>query len=93
MSSTDLDKTQPDWEIVDYYPDGRKQKALRRNFRFEDFKSALEFVNKVAAIAEDQGHHPDLNFGWGYVTVWTTSHDAHVITDRDHKLIDAIDKL
>lgn len=82
-----------DWEEVDYCPDGRKQQALMRKFQFDDFKSALEFVNKVGEIAENQGHHPDINLGWGYVVVWTTSYDAHKITDKDHKLAAAIDKL
>lgn len=81
------------WETVDYYPDGRTQKALRRGFYFDDFKSAFEFVNKVAEIAEKQGHHPDINFGWGYATVWSTSHDAHGITDKDKELTKLIDEL
>ncbi len=82
-----------DWEEVDYYPTGSKQQALKRKFLFDDFKSALEFVNKVGVVAEKQSHHPDINFGWGYVVIWTTSHDAHDITEKDQKLVDAIDAL
>lgn len=82
-----------EWEVVDYYPDGRAQKALRRGFRFDDFKSALEFVNKIGELAEERKHHPDLNFGWGYATVWLTSHDTHEITDKDYELAKLIDTL
>jgi 4a-hydroxytetrahydrobiopterin dehydratase len=82
------------WEVVDYYPEGeRSQKALRRDFSCSDFKSALEFVNKVAEIAESLQHHPDIHFGWGYVRIWTTSHDAHDITEKDHELVNRIDQL
>ena len=81
------------WLEVDYYPENSKQEALRKEFKFNDFQSALDFVNKVGEIAEKLKHHPDINFGWGYATIWTTSHDEHKITDRDHKLAAAIDQI
>jgi 4a-hydroxytetrahydrobiopterin dehydratase len=59
----------PDWEILEI--DGIKR--LRRVFTFKNFKGALEFTNKVGAIAEEAGHHPTLLTEWGKVTVtwWT----------------------
>lgn len=81
------------WEEVDYFPDKREQKALIKVFSFKDFKSALEFVNKVGAVAEKANHHPDINLGWGYVKVWLTTHSKHAITDKDHELATAIDNL
>lgn len=81
------------WKEAYYFPDGREQKALVKRFKFTNFKSALDFVNKVGELAEKANHHPDVNFGWGYVQVWLTSHDAHAITERDIELAKKIDKL
>ena len=81
------------WEEFDYFPDGREQKALRKDFTFNDFQDALEFVNKVGELAEKAGHHPDINLSWGLVRVWLTTHSKHKITDKDHNLAKAIDQL
>jgi len=59
----------PDWKIVD-------QHHLTRTFRFPDFQQALDFVNRVGAIAEQQLHHPDLHLSWGRVDAETWTHDA-----------------
>ncbi|MBK7901459.1 MAG: 4a-hydroxytetrahydrobiopterin dehydratase [Azonexus sp.] len=57
----------PGWSLLD---EGRR---LERRYTFPDFRSALAFVDRVGALAESQGHHPDLALGWGWVTVawWT----------------------
>ena len=81
------------WEEVNYWPDERKQKALRKDFKFSDFKSALVFVNKVGELAENANHHPDIYLGWGYVQIWLTTHSEHSITDKDHEIAKQIDKL
>jgi 4a-hydroxytetrahydrobiopterin dehydratase len=59
----------PQWTITDV--DGIKR--LMRTYKFADFKEALAFTNKVGAIAEEEGHHPEIVTGWGEVTVgwWT----------------------
>jgi 4a-hydroxytetrahydrobiopterin dehydratase len=44
-------------------------KLLTRTFEFKGFMPAVDFVNRIAAIADAEGHHPDLLVGWGYVTV------------------------
>lgn len=64
-----------------------------RKFAFPDFKSALEFVNRVGAIAEEQQHHPDILLGWGKVEITTFSHDVDGLTEKDSLLADAIDSL
>jgi 4a-hydroxytetrahydrobiopterin dehydratase len=65
-----------EWEVVEEH-------HLRRVFRFKNFREALDFVNRVGELAEEQGHHPDISFGWGYaaVTVWT--HKIDGLTDSD----------
>jgi len=59
----------PDWELinVDEVP------QIRRVYQFKDFAAALEFTNRVGALAEEEGHHPALLTAWGRVTVcwWT----------------------
>jgi 4a-hydroxytetrahydrobiopterin dehydratase len=54
----DLRRQVPEWEVVEEH-------HLRRRFRFKNFREALGFVNRVGELAEEQGHHPDVSFGWG----------------------------
>ncbi|MGH7775644.1 MAG: 4a-hydroxytetrahydrobiopterin dehydratase [Candidatus Dormibacterales bacterium] len=76
----------PEWQIVE---DGR---ALARIFRFEDFVSAVQFVNRLTPIAEGEGHHPDLEVGWGRVRVRVSTHAAGGLTDNDFILAAKIDR-
>lgn len=78
-----------DWKLIQ--ADGAD--ALRRTFKFPDFKAALDFTNNVGQLAEDANHHPDIKLGWGYVEVTLTTHSAHTVTDQDHQLATKIDKL
>lgn len=57
----------PDWVLVD---DGRR---VQRRFSFGNFKEAMDFVVAVGQLAETEGHHPDISFGWGWAEVsWKT---------------------
>lgn len=69
------------------------KKGLVKKFTFKDFKSALEFVNKVAHLAEKAQHHPDISFGWGYVHIALFTHSQKAITDKDIELSKLIDGL
>lgn len=53
----------PDWDLLD---DGRK---IQRTYRFKNYGEALGFVQRAGELAEAEGHHPDILFGWGYATV------------------------
>ena len=81
------------WNEVDYYSDEREVKALQADFKFPDFVSALEFVNKVGELAEEMNHHPDINLGWGYVRILLTTHSEHKITSKDRELAEKISKI
>ena|SRR5687768_15825442 len=76
----------PGWEVVNDH-------HLRKEFKFEDFKETLGFVNRVGDLAEEQWHHPDINFGWGRaeVTIWT--HKINGLTESDFILAAKIDQL
>ena len=68
--------------------------SIVREYKFEDFKQAFEFVTKVAKIAEQLNHHPEIFFTWGKVIITTTTHDAgNQITDKDISLANQINQL
>jgi 4a-hydroxytetrahydrobiopterin dehydratase len=67
--------------------------AISKSFDFPDFRTALDFVNKVGALAETANHHPDIQLGWGKVTISLTSHDKGQVTDKDYDLAKEIDAL
>ncbi len=76
----------PAWEVVNEH-------HLRREFRFPDFRTALDFVNRAGAVAEEQGHHPDLLLGWGKVEVTIFTHKVDGLTESDFVLAAKIDRL
>ena len=65
---------------------------LHREFRFPDFKQALEFVNRVGALAEEQGHHPDMLLAWGKVEVTLWTHKIDGLTESDFIMAAKIDR-
>jgi 4a-hydroxytetrahydrobiopterin dehydratase len=75
----------PDWRV-------REDHHLSKTFLFPDFKTALDFVNRVGAVAEELGHHPDLHLAWGRVDVETWTHDAGGITESDFALAAMTDR-
>ena len=79
-------KEVPGWQIVNDH-------HITRTFTFPDFKQALDFTNKVGAIAEEQGHHPDILLAWGRaeITLWT--HAVKGLTESDFILAAKIDQL
>lgn len=70
-----------------------RDQALHADIRTKDFASALVVVNSIGALAEEAQHHPDLEFGWGYVRITLASHDKGQVTDRDRRLAAAIDQI
>ena len=76
----------PQWKVVEGH-------HLTRNFAFKDFLQALAFVNKVGALAEEQGHHPDILLAWGKAEITTWTHKINGLTESDFILAAKIDKL
>jgi 4a-hydroxytetrahydrobiopterin dehydratase len=71
-----------------------KDNRLVKEFQFNNFKEAVEFVNKILPIAEEHEHHPDiLLYEYKRVRVMIYTHDENKITDKDYKLAEAIDKI
>jgi 4a-hydroxytetrahydrobiopterin dehydratase len=73
------------WQVVNEH-------HLRKEYKFGNFREALAFVNRVGELAEEQGHHPDICFGWGKaeVTIWT--HKINGLTESDFILAAKIDE-
>jgi 4a-hydroxytetrahydrobiopterin dehydratase len=68
-------------------------KALVRTVKFKDFSEAFAFLTRVALQAEKVDHHPEFTSVWNRVDFRLTSHDAGGVTERDHRLAEAINAL
>src|SRR5581483_7647211 len=77
----------PEWMLID------QCHMLARSFSFKNFAYALALVNKVGALAEDEGHHPDLTLGWGTVGVELTTHAIQGLRENDFILASKIDQI
>ncbi len=74
------------WKVVDEH-------HLTKEYRFPDFRAALEFTNRVGALAEEQGHHPDFYLAWGKVEVKIWTHKIDGLTESDFILAAKIERL
>jgi len=74
-----------DWDLIGH--------EIKKEFHFKDFKSAMEFVNKIAEEAERIDHHPDMLIRYNKVTITLTTHIAHALTHHDFKLARIIEQL
>ena len=77
----------PEWALLD---DSRR---IERNFRFGNFREALAFVQRVGELAESEGHHPDISFGWGYTTVSLRTKKIKGLHENDFIMAVKIDRL
>ena len=66
---------------------------LSKDFKFENFEKSLNFINKVSQIAEDENHHPDLKFGWGYANIIISTHAINGLAESDFVLAAKIDEV
>ncbi len=82
----DLAKLVPEWSVV-------KGHHLERAFSFSNFRTALEFTNRVGELAEREGHHPDIYLAWGKVELRLWTHKIDGLTESDFILAAKIDRL
>ncbi|MCG3136709.1 MAG: putative pterin-4-alpha-carbinolamine dehydratase [Phycisphaerae bacterium] len=76
----------PAWAVINDH-------HLRREYKFPDFVTALAYVNRVGALAEQLNHHPDLHLSWGLVAVEIWTHDVNGLTESDFQLAQQIEKI
>ena len=81
-------------ETVNESKDWRESnQKLERTFKFKDFNDSIDFVNKVAKIAETQNHHPDIEIKYDKVKISITDHEKGEVSDKCHKLVKSIDDM
>ena len=78
------------WEII---KNKNEIYLLEKNFKFENFKESQNFVNEVGKISENEGHHPDILFGWGYAKINITTHAIEGLSENDFILAAKIDQI
>jgi 4a-hydroxytetrahydrobiopterin dehydratase len=76
----------PGWALLD-------DKRIERKFQRKSFKEALALVDRIGALAEEEGHHPDISFGWGYVTVSLHTHKIKGLHENDFIMAAKINRL
>jgi len=77
----------PDWELRD------QATRIERTFRFKNFAEAFGFVEQAAALAEEEGHHPDISFGWGYATVSLRTKKIKGLHENDFIMAAKLDRI
>ena len=78
------------WDIIQ---NKEKIYLLEKKFTFKNFLESQNFVNEVGKISEEEGHHPDITFGWGYATISITTHAIEGLSENDFILAAKIDKI
>ena len=68
----------PDWQLLE-----EDVLKLQKKFKFKNFKEAITFVNKVADLAESEGHHPDFKINWNKVTLTLSTHAIKGLSEND----------
>ena len=76
-----------EWSVND------NQEMIFKKFKFNNFKKALEFSNKVGDLADKEGHHPDISLGWGYALVMLHTHAIKGLSINDFILASKIDNI
>jgi 4a-hydroxytetrahydrobiopterin dehydratase len=88
LSQEDIDA-----KLADFPEWALSADTMQRTVSFKDFREAMAWVNRVADLAEDHQHHPDIMIRYNKVTLTLSTHDAGGVTDKDFQLAGAIDGL
>jgi len=79
-----------DWNVLQ---DDNKNYYIEKEFKFENYINSEEFILKVGKLAETEGHHPDISFGWGYAKIKISTHAIKGLAESDFILAAKIDKI
>ena len=90
---TEIHKYQKKVDGWDIFESEKKIYFLYKKFTFKNFLESQNFVNEIGAIAEKEGHHPDIKFGWGYAEIRITTHAIEGLSKNDFILAAKIDNL
>ena len=78
------------WDVI---KNDNKIFYLNKKFKFNNFLESQNFIDKVGKISENEGHHPDISFGWGYAEIKITTHAIEGLSENDFILAAKIDQL
>ena len=78
------------WEVKS---NEKKIYFLEKEFKFKNFLNSQKFINEVSKISENEGHHPDILFGWGYAKIKITTHAIEGLSENDFILAAKIDQI
>jgi len=78
------------WDVMS---DSSQIYYLKKEFKFKNFVESEKFVNKIGSIAEQEGHHPDISFGWGYAKIKILTHAIKGLAESDFILAAKIDQI
>ena len=78
------------WEVI---KNEKEIFSLEKTFNFKNFIASQNFVNNVGKISEDEGHHPDITFGWGYAKINISTHAIEGLSENDFILAAKIDQI
>ena len=90
---TQIHKYQKKVDGWDVLKDKKKIFFLNKKFEFKNFLESQKFINKVSSIAEEEGHHPEILFGWGYAEIKITTHSIEGLSENDFILAAKIDSI
>jgi len=83
----ELHQQAPDWVLVD------DATRIERTYRFKNFREAFAFVERAAALAETESHHPDIGFGWGFATVSLRTKKIKGLHENDFIMAAKLDRI
>jgi 4a-hydroxytetrahydrobiopterin dehydratase len=83
----ELHQQAPGWELLD------RATRIERTYRFKNFREAFALVERAAGLAETEGHHPDISFGWGYVTVSLHTKKIKGLHENDFIMAAKLDRM
>jgi len=78
------------WEVKS---DSKENFFLKKDFKFKNFIESQRFINDVSKISEEEGHHPDISFGWGYAKIKIFTHAINGLVESDFILAAKIDQI
>ena len=79
-----------DWDVK---KNEKNNYYIEKKFKFKNFIASQKFVNIIGTISENEGHHPDISFGWGYANIKIHTHAVEGLSENDFILASKIDKI
>ena len=93
LNLSEIHKYQKQVDGWDVKKNEKKVYFLEKNFKFKNFIKSQNFINSVGVISENENHHPDIMFGWGYAKIIITTHAIEGLSENDFILAAKIDQI